>query len=106
MALTHDYHIKIYLRNLFFQEVYAYELSMTFGDYRRPEQIAFYKSKDFGVTYEPWHFLVSPPALEQCRDVFGMPVTYNPEKVDTVICQQYPNYFPLEYNETVSTPKY
>ena len=75
---------------------------MTFGDYRRPEQIAFYKSTDYGVTYEPWHYLVSPPALEQCRDIFNMPVTYNPEKVDTVICQQYPNYFPLEYNETVN----
>jgi hypothetical protein len=85
-----------------FQEVYGYELSMTFGDYRRPEQIAFYKSKDFGVTYEPWHFLVSAPALEQCRDVFNMPVTYNPQKVDTVVCQQYPSYSPMEYNETVS----
>lgn len=75
---------------------------MTFGDYRRPEQIAFYKSKDYGVTFEPWHFLVSAPALEQCRDVFNMPVTYNPQQVDTVICQQYPSYFPMEYNETVS----
>ncbi|XP_028406846.1 laminin subunit beta-1-like [Dendronephthya gigantea] len=84
------------------QEVYGYELFMTFGDYRRPEQIAFYKSKDFGATFEPWHFLVSAPAVEQCRDVFNMPVTFNPEKVNTVICQQYPSYFPMEYNETFS----
>ena len=75
---------------------------MTFGDYRRPEQIAFRRSKDYGTTFEPWHFSVSPPAMDQCREVFDVDVTSGPEKVDTVMCQQYPNYFPLEYNETVS----
>ena len=82
--------------------MFGYEISVAFGDYRRPEQIAFYKSKDYGATFEPWHFLVSPPATEQCREMFGMEETSNPSRVDTVICQQYPSYFPLEYNETVS----
>ena len=40
--------------------------------------------------------------MDQCREVFDVDVTSGPEKVDTVMCQQYPNYFPLEYNETVS----
>ena len=60
-----------------------------FGEYFRPGQLAFYKSSDYGQTYEPWHYFVSTADPNECQDKFNMPVNNNPVRVDQVLCMVY-----------------
>ena len=74
-----------------------------FGDYRRPGQIAIYKSADFGKTFQPWHFMVTQQ--HECTDVFGIPeseIYVLPDNnVQRVLCQQYTGY-PYDFGEKVN----
>eukprot|EP00794_Sanderia_malayensis_P010015 gene10015-11038_t len=77
-------------------------ISFTFGDYRRPGQIAIYRSSDFGQTYTPWHYLVT--VSTQCTTVFNIPTNQifsYPDKLNRTVCAEYPTY-PLEYDEVVN----
>lgn len=61
-----------------------------FGEYFRPGQLAFYKSSDYGQTYEPWHYFVSTAAdPNECEEKFNLPVSNNPVRVDQVLCMVY-----------------
>ena len=60
-----------------------------FGEYYRPGQLAFYKSSDYGQTYEPWHYFVSTADPNECQEMFNMPVINNPVRVDQVLCMVY-----------------
>ncbi|XP_065060169.1 laminin subunit alpha-1-like [Rhopilema esculentum] len=77
-------------------------LKFTFGDYRRPGQIAIYKSTDYGRTFSPWHYQVT--SLAECTSVFKIPtnlIFQYPDRVNRTICVEYQNY-PLEYDEVVT----
>lgn len=82
--------------------MYGKQIIFYFGDYRRPGQIAIYKSSDFGRSYQPWHYMVSQ--RHECTTVFGIPdgeIYILPDnQVNRVLCQQYDGY-PYEYGETV-----
>ena len=82
--------------------MYGKQVIFKFGDYRRPGQIAIYKSADFGKTYQPWHFMVSQRL--ECTTVFGIPeseiYTLPDENINRVLCQEYVGY-PYEYGEEV-----
>ena len=60
-----------------------------FGEYYRPGQLAFYKSSDYGQTYEPWHYFVSTADPNECQEKFNTPVINNPFRVDQVLCMVY-----------------
>lgn len=60
-----------------------------FGEYFRPGQLAFYKSSDYGQTYEPWHYFVSTADPNECQDKFNRPIINNPVTVDQVLCMVY-----------------
>ena len=75
---------------------------MQFGAYRRPGQLAYYKSTDDGVTFQPWHYYVSLPP--QCQEVFKTDYNRRPFQVDTVVCNVYDSLTPSDGNETVSAP--
>lgn len=60
------------------------------------------KSTDFGATFTPWHYLVTPRASIQCSRQFGVVAQSVISRVDQVLCTEYTEYVPLEFNETVS----
>ena len=61
------------------------------------------KSSDSGASFIPWHYLVSSPASSSCKREFGVAhYTGVIDRVDRVVCQEYDQYTPAEYNETVS----
>ena len=70
-----------------------------FGEYYRPGQLAFYKSRDYGRTYQRWHHFVSN--AEECQEKFGVPNQNNPVRVDQVLCMTYPREA-VESNDVVS----
>jgi hypothetical protein len=84
------------------QAVYGKQMIFRFGDYRRPGQIAIYKSADFGRTFQPWHFMVTQQ--HECTTVFGIPESeiyiLPDDNVHRVLCQQYAG-FPYDFGETV-----
>ena len=59
-----------------------------FGEYYRPGQLVFYKSTDYGQSYEPWHYFVSN--ADECQEKFNRPVQNSPVRVDQVLCMVYP----------------
>lgn len=60
------------------------------------------RSTDFGATFTPWHYLVTPPASRQCSATFGVQAFRGViDRVDQVLCMEYSHYVPPEYNETV-----
>ncbi|KAK2550366.1 Laminin-like protein epi-1 [Acropora cervicornis] len=67
---------------------YAYRVVIRFGEYYRPGQLAFYKSSDYGQTYEAWHYFVSDG--DECQEKFGVPFQSNPVRVKQVLCMVYP----------------
>lgn len=85
-----------------FKAFFAQDISITFGNYRRPGQIKVEKSTDFGATFTPWHYLVTPPASIQCRRQFRVEAQSVITRVDQVLCTEYTEYVPQEFNETVS----
>ena len=85
-----------------FKAFFAQDILITFGNYRRPEQIKVEKSTDFGATFTPWHYLVTPRASIQCVRQFGVAAQSVISRVDQVLCTEYTEYVPLEFNETVS----
>lgn len=85
-----------------FKAFFAQDISITFGNYRRPGQIKVEKSTDFGATFTPWHYLVTPRASIQCSRQFGVVAQSVISRVDQVLCTEYTEYVPLEFNETVS----
>ncbi|XP_065671411.1 laminin subunit alpha-1 isoform X3 [Hydra vulgaris] len=82
--------------------VFGKQMIFNFGYYRRPGQIAIFKSSDFGKTYHPWHYMVS--LREQCTSVFGIPESeiyvLPDQNTNRVLCQEYKGY-PFEFNEEV-----
>uniref|UniRef100_A0A7M5V486 Uncharacterized protein n=1 Tax=Clytia hemisphaerica TaxID=252671 RepID=A0A7M5V486_9CNID len=93
---------KAYISISLEQPVYGKQLVFQFGDYRRPGQIAIYKSTDFGRTWQPWHFMVTQQ--HECTTVFGIPESeiyvLPDENVQRVLCQQYSGY-PFDFGEKV-----
>ncbi|XP_057303936.1 laminin subunit alpha-1-like isoform X1 [Hydractinia symbiolongicarpus] len=93
---------KAYINVNLQQAVFGKQLLFQFGDYRRPGQIAIYKSSDFGKTYTPWHYMVSQ--RQECTTVFGIPDSeiyiLPDQKINRVLCQEYSGY-PFEYGEQV-----
>ena len=85
-----------------FKAFFAQDISITFGNYRRPGQIKVEKSADFGITFTPWHYLVTPLASIQCSRQFGVDAQSVISRVDQVLCTEYTEYVPSEFNETVS----
>lgn len=85
-----------------FKAFFAQDISITFGNYRRPGQIKVEKSTDFGATFTPWHYLVTPPASSQCSRQFRVEAQSVISRVNQVLCTEYAEYVPLEFNETVS----
>jgi len=84
-----------------FKAFFAQDISITFGNYRRPGQIKVEKSTDFGATFTPWHYLVTPRASIQCIRQFGVEAQSVISRVDQVLCTEYTKYVPLEFNETI-----
>lgn len=82
------------------QFYYAYRVVIRFGEYYRPGQLAFYKSSDYGQTYEPWHYFVSDG--DECQEKFGVPFQSNPVTVKQVLCMVYPTES-VESNDNVRT---
>ncbi|XP_068694373.1 laminin subunit beta-1-like isoform X2 [Montipora foliosa] len=78
---------------------YANKVVIQFGEYYRPGQLAFYKSKDYGRTYQRWHHFVSN--AEECQEKFGVPNQNNPVRVDQVLCMTYPDEA-VESNDVVT----
>lgn len=86
--------------------MYGKQIMFKFGDYRRPGQIAIYKSTNYGASYHPWHFIVSQKS--ECTSVFGIPpneiFVLPDEKINRVLCRQYPGVS-YEYGEEVRLSK-
>ena len=85
-----------------FKAFFAQDISITFGNYRRPGQIKVEKSTDFGAIFTPWQYLVTPRASIQCSRQFGVEAQSVISRVDQVLCTEYPEYVPREFNEIVS----
>lgn len=71
-----------------YQYYYVNKLVITFGEYYRPGQLVFYKSSDYGQSYQPWHYFVS--TADECQEKFNRPRQSNPVRVDQVLCTVYP----------------
>ena len=71
-----------------YQYYYVNKLVITFGEYYRPGQLVFYKSSDYGQSYQPWHYFVSTE--DECQEKFNRPLESNPVRVDQVLCTVYP----------------
>lgn len=76
------------------------KLVIKFGEYYRPGQLAFYKSSDYGQSYQPWHYFVS--STDECQEKFNVPVQNNPVRVDQVLCMVYPTES-IDRNDVVSS---
>ena len=63
------------------------QLVIRFGEYYRPGQLAFYKSSDYGQSYEPWHYFVSN--VDDCQEKFGVTYKTKPTAVNDVLCMVY-----------------
>jgi hypothetical protein len=74
-------------------------ITISFGDYYRPEHIAFHKKSSTSGNFEPWHYLVTEE--EQCETVFGVPFKTIPIPTNAVLCTRYTDAA-LETNENVS----
>ena len=70
-----------------FQFYYVNQLVIRFGEYYRPGQLAFYKSSDYGQSYEPWHYFVSN--VDDCQEKFGVTYKTKPTAVNDVLCMEY-----------------
>lgn len=95
-------HHSFYVFNVFFrfsfQFYFVKSITISFGDYFRPGQIAFYK-KTGNNSFTPWHFLVTEQ--EQCDEVYGKPYKTIPATNDDVLCTIYQTGA-FETNENVS----
>ena len=58
------------------------------------------KSKDGGISFTPWHYIVSFPF--ECRDIFKTDYIQRPFEVNTIVCNTYDILIPTLTNETVS----
>ena len=76
------------------------KLVIKFGEYYRPGQLSFFKSSDYGQSYQPWHFFVS--TADECQEKFNRPVQNNPVRVDQVLCMVYPTES-VDRDDTVSS---
>ena len=74
-------------------------ITISFGDYYRPEHIAFHKKSSTSGNFEPWHYLVTEE--EECETVFGVPFKIIPIPNNAVLCTRYTDAA-LETNENVS----
>ena len=74
-------------------------ITISFGDYYRPQDIALYKKSSSSGTFEPWHYLVTEG--EECETLFGVAFsTSGPHSRDEVLCTSY-GRGALETNENV-----
>ena len=76
------------------------QLIIRFGEYYRPGQLAFYKSSDYGQSYEPWHYFVS--SVDECQEKFNVPPKNKPVRVNEVLCMEYTTES-IEKNDVVSS---
>eukprot|EP00794_Sanderia_malayensis_P009566 gene9566-10555_t len=93
-------YITIDLRSIAQKFIFVRKIHIFFGDYRRPAQIAYSKSSDGGLTFQPWHYYVA--FASQCQSVFGATFRTRPFTSNTILCTNYANFLPLESNETIS----
>ena len=104
----------VFMKNIIFlffissQFYYTHKIVIRFGEYYRPKRMAFFKSTDFGTTYQPWHYYVTPgnnPTVsQQCEDVFTVPEKRIPTSADDVLCTEYPEEIAQEKDQEVKWP--
>ncbi|XP_073244875.1 netrin-4-like [Porites lutea] len=91
--------ITIDLRGNYQKFYYVNQLVIRFGEYYRPGQLAFYKSSDYGQSYEPWHYFVSN--VDDCQEKFGVTYKTKPTTVNDVLCMEYTSEA-VDKNDVVS----
>lgn len=75
------------------------QVVIKFGEYYRPGQLAFYKSTDYGQSYQAWHYFVS--SVDECQEKFNVPNSNSPVSVNQVLCMVYPGEA-VDHNDQVS----
>ena len=86
------------------------KIVIKFGEYYRPKRMAFWKSSDFGKTYQPWNYYVTPgnnpTSSQQCEDYFKVPEHIRPNSADDVLCLGYTEEVAEDRNQVVSCLKF
>ncbi|XP_028399262.1 laminin subunit gamma-1-like [Dendronephthya gigantea] len=79
---------------------YAKSITIYFGDYFRPDQLALYKKSSINGRFQPWHYLVTDS--KKCEEVFGVPYKDIPFPRNSVLCKRYDRAAALETKENVT----
>ena len=74
-------------------------ITISFGDFYRPDHIVFSKKSNTTSNFEPWHYLVTE--MGECENIFAVPYKTFPSPSDPVLCTSYDNAA-LQTNENVS----